>query len=63
MFFGIGIIKGCFQPTGMWPPWRERLNRVVTDSPILLAVDLSVRGEIPSGSISEDLDVFRDGNK
>ena len=48
----------CFQPVGIRPLWRERLNRVVTDGAILLAVDLSMRAEILSGP--EDLDVSRD---
>ena len=40
----------------MRPHWRERLNRVVTDDVILIAVDLSMRAEVPSGPV--DLDVF-----
>jgi len=54
-FFGIDTIIDCF---GLRPLWRERLNRVVTDGAILLAVDLSMRAEILSGP--EDLDVSRD---
>jgi len=45
---------------GIWPLWRERFNRVVTNGAILLAVDLSMRAEILSGP--EDLDMSRDVN-
>ncbi len=37
------------------------MNRAVTDGALLLAVDLSMRAEIPSGP--EDLDVSKDDNK
>ena len=56
MIFGISTINDCFQPIGMRPHWRERLNRVVTDDAILIAVNLSMRAEVPSGPV--DLDVF-----
>ncbi len=45
----------------MRPFRRERLTREVIDGAILLAVDLSMRPEIPSGP--EDLDVSKDDNK
>ena len=54
----MGTIDDTFQLAGGRPLVMEALNNLVSDGAIALAVDLSMRAEIPSGPLA--LDVSRD---
>ena len=53
--FGIGFTKDFFHSMGIRPERRDRLRRLVTKGVMLLAVDLNVLVDIPSGPVAFEI--------
>jgi len=60
-FFGIGTTEDLFHSSGTRPVRRDRFRRLVTEGVMLLAVDLSIMADIPSGPVA--LEVSRQDRK